>query len=452
MGLCTLTAKFLQFAVLHLTTMTLVIATLLCCYCTAEAVATTMDMGWDFVPDLEELKRAFKSGGVEECRSLLERKRDEWKEMPLNVAVIGNSGVGKSSFINAIRRLTADDEGGAQVGVKETTVDIQEYSHPSNPLLTFSDLPGVGTDRFPRQTYLSDIQVDRFDFFLLITADRFTENDTWLGKEFRRRNKKYFFVRTKVGVDISNNKKAHPKTHNEGGVVRDIRESTQEHLCENGCEDVPIFLIDSYKLMKFDFDLLEGRLIEDFPKMKKAALVLSLQSTSKEMVKLKVAELRSRMWKLAALSGLVAAIPVPLLSMVMDVGIVTTEAEFYYTQLGLDETSLKRYAKLTKTDYQQLKSIVDRCLGCKVIGVEGIRKLVEELSKRAAPLLTSAAVEEGSRFIPLIGSFIAAPLSVGGTYYALKLVLDKMESVAVEVVEFAAESATGTDSEDSDVD
>lgn len=186
--------------------------------------------------------------------------------------------------------------------------------------------------------------------------------------------------------------------------------------------------------------------------MKKAALVLSLQSTSKEMIKLKVAELRSRMWKLAALSGLVAAIPVPLLSMVMDVGIVTTEAEFYYTQLGLDETSLKRYAKLTKTDYQQLKSIVDRCLGCKVIGVEGIRKLVEELSKRAAPLLTSAAVEEGSRFIPLIGSFIAAPLSVGGTYYALKLVLDKMESVAVEVAEFAAESATGTDSEDSDVD
>ena len=408
-----------------------------------KAAGAAMDMGWDFVPELEELKDAHSSGGVEGVRTLLERKRDQWKQIPLNVAVIGNSGVGKSSFINAIRRLTADDEGAAKVGVKETTVDIESYPHPNNPLLKFWDLPGVGTDRFPRQTYLSDIEVDRFDFFLLITADRFTENDTWLGKEFRRRNKKYFFVRTKVGADISNNKKAHPKTHNEGDVMRDILESTEEHLKENECEDVPVFLIDSYKLTKFDFEQLEGRLIEDFPKMKKAALVLSLQTTSKEMVQLKVAELRSRMWKLAALSGVVAAIPVPGVSIIMDIAIVTEEAEFYYTQLGLDETSLKRYAKLTSTDYRKLKSVVDSYLGC--IGMEGVRKLVEEITKRGAPVVASAVVEEGSRFIPFIGALIAAPLSFGGTYYAMKLVLDKMERVALKVVECAAESAASTE-------
>jgi len=37
----------------------------------------------------------------------------------------------------------------------------------------------------------------------------------------------------------------------------------------------------SYKLQKFDFDLLERRLVEDFPKLKKAAFVLSLQATSR---------------------------------------------------------------------------------------------------------------------------------------------------------------------------
>ena len=94
-------------------------------------------MDEDFLELLEELKNAFQSGGVEECRRLLERNCDEWKTIPLNVAVIGNSGVGKSTFINAIRRLAADDEGGAAVGVKETTFDIQCYSHPNNPLLKF---------------------------------------------------------------------------------------------------------------------------------------------------------------------------------------------------------------------------------------------------------------------------------------------------------------------------
>jgi len=410
-----------------------------------------MDTDWDFLPELKELKNAFDSGGVEECIGLLERKRDEWKHILLNVAVTGNSGVGKSSFINAIRRLTAEDEGAAPVGVKETTLDIQSYSHPCNPFLKFWDLPGVGTNRYPRETYLSDIDVDRYDFFLLITASRFTENDTWLGRELYIRHKKYFFVRTKIGVDISNNKKSHPKTHDEDAVVREIRDSTEEHLSADGCLDVPVFLIDNYKLQKFEFDQLEHRLIEEFPNLKRSSLVLSLQATGKEMIQLKVAELRSKMWQLAGLSAAVAAIPIPGVSVAFDLGIVAKQSDFYCTQLGLDETSLKRYAKLTSTDYLLLKSIVDRSLGFKVIGVEGVKKMVEHLSRRATPhLLTTAAFKEGSRFIPLIGSFIAAPVSFGGTYYALKLVLDKMESVALEVVTAAAESATAVEDSDDD--
>jgi len=53
--------------------------------------------------DIEACKREFKCGGVEGCRKFLEGKQEEWKNIPLDVAVIGNSGVGKSSFINAIR-------------------------------------------------------------------------------------------------------------------------------------------------------------------------------------------------------------------------------------------------------------------------------------------------------------------------------------------------------------
>ena len=196
-----------------------------------------------------------------------------------------------------------------------------------------------------------------------------------------------------------------------------------------------MFLIDSYGVNKFDFDLLECRLIEDFRKIKKAALLLALQATSKEMISLKVAELRSRMWKAAALSGTVELIPLPGLSMTMDIGVVTEESKFYFTQLDLDETSLSRYAELTKTDYQHLKSIVASSLG----GFEN-RAIVDTCVKSDG-LMAAAAAEEVLRCIPLIGSLIAAPLSYGGTYCALKLVLDKMERVALEVVECAAESA-----------
>ena len=61
--------------------------------------------GYDLITaeDVEECQREFETNGVGGCQRLLEAKLEAWKEIPLNVAVIGNSGVGKSSFINAIR-------------------------------------------------------------------------------------------------------------------------------------------------------------------------------------------------------------------------------------------------------------------------------------------------------------------------------------------------------------
>jgi len=413
---------------------------------TAEAAAAKMDTDYDFQSDLEELKNAFESGGVDECRSMLERKRNEWKSIEINVAVTGNCGVGKSSFINAIRGLTADDKGAAEVGVTETTKEIRIYTHPCNPLLKFWDLPGVGTDRFPRETYLADIDVDRYDFFLLITAGSFTENDTWLGKEIRGRNKKYFFVRTKVAIDISNNNEAHPKTHNEETVVKDIRESAEQHLRTNGCENVPVFLIDNCQSKKFEFDQLERRLVEDLPKLQKSALIMSLQATSEKMIRLKVAELHSRMWK-RAISSASEVADDGAVALVFEIGIVTEEADLYLRQLGLDEASLSRYAKLMSCDYRQLKSTVDYSLRSVEIGVSGA-KMVEMLFKVTAPFVKAAVLEEGSSLKSKIGQFIAVPLSFAGTYCALKMILKKMESVALEVVKYAAESANDTELSD----
>ena len=72
------------------------------------------DIEWELrKEESEKWKRAIESGGVQEYQKLMEEMREGWKSIALNVAVTGNSGVGKSSFINAIRGLTADDEGGA---------------------------------------------------------------------------------------------------------------------------------------------------------------------------------------------------------------------------------------------------------------------------------------------------------------------------------------------------
>jgi len=117
----------------------------------------------------------------------------------------------------------------------------------------------------------------------------------------------------------------------------------------------------------------------DFPEMKRSAMILSMSAYSREMVRMKVEELRSRIWKVAAASAAVAAAPVPGLSIVFDACAVKTEAEFYYTQLGLDDNSLRSHAAMTQTDYNRLRAIVRRTCGPTFLSIQGMKAAVAQL-------------------------------------------------------------------------
>lgn len=58
------------------------------------------------------------------------------------------SGVGKSTFINCLRGLEAEDEGAAPVGVVETTNQPTPFEHQDFPNLKIWDLPGKNSSIF----------------------------------------------------------------------------------------------------------------------------------------------------------------------------------------------------------------------------------------------------------------------------------------------------------------
>jgi len=60
--------------------------------------------------EVGEMKTAAMEAG-EQRRKELERKLEEWRAIPLNVAVIGHSAgdIDKLSFINTLRGLSVDD-------------------------------------------------------------------------------------------------------------------------------------------------------------------------------------------------------------------------------------------------------------------------------------------------------------------------------------------------------
>mmetsp|Transcript_47267 Transcript_47267/g.119736 ORF Transcript_47267/g.119736 Transcript_47267/m.119736 type:complete len:454 (+) Transcript_47267:208-1569(+) len=127
-------------------------------------------------------------------------------EGTINIGVVGNSGVGKSLFINKLRKVRPQAHGWAPVGVNETTREPTMYPFPGQPEVRIWDLPGAGTEAVPSATYVQDMGLRYFDKVLILTSGRFTSMDVELRNELEQHKVPYYMVRTKVDIDVWNNK------------------------------------------------------------------------------------------------------------------------------------------------------------------------------------------------------------------------------------------------------
>lgn len=296
-----------------------------------------------------------------------------FKKGTVNIAVTGSSGVGKSSWINSIRKVSSKDPAFAKTGVSETTMEPRMYPFPgsSGVLKRFSlvarrnvssaalsavaavvgsfrssagveqeaadtaddhepievedqvilqglqldsqqhlngavatvvrpcdgeptpkwvvrvsegntiivrpqnikgvlancvlwDLPGAGTDEFPQATYVRRMGIRYFDMVILMTADRFLEEETALVRELQHWNIPFFLVRNKIDASIDS-KIAEAEGFDDDEVVEEACKKDIENEVISQVKnhftalDLPIYIISSKPRMrsKHDFQKLE---------------------------------------------------------------------------------------------------------------------------------------------------------------------------------------------------
>jgi len=183
-------------------------------------------------------------------------------ESTVNIAVTGNSGVGKSLFINTVRGVRHADPTWAPVGVGDTTRDPVWYDLPKEPRVRLWDLAGALAsseaparrepwDRSSIDSYIRTVGLRYFDVVLLLSSGRLTETEIEVSRELKFREVPFFFVRTKLDWDIENSHEDYGMTEEE--VMQDIRED----LIAN---DMPEpYLLNARSIEEFDFP----RLIRD---------------------------------------------------------------------------------------------------------------------------------------------------------------------------------------------
>uniref|UniRef100_A0A8C6UNW3 IRG-type G domain-containing protein n=1 Tax=Neogobius melanostomus TaxID=47308 RepID=A0A8C6UNW3_9GOBI len=379
-------------------------------------------------PTEEGIKAALQNSDLAKAAEMAQKFLDKSKNVRVNIGITGESGSGKSTLVNALRGIKNRTEGAAPTGVNETTMEPTEYPHPKNNNIRIWDLPGIGTVNFTADEYIKKMEFEKYDFFIIVSNDRFRENDAKLAKEIQKMKKKFYFVRSKIDQNISSEKMEDPKTKEEK-VLKEVKNYCTEELEKLGFKSPKVFLVSGFRLHLYEFKDLWKTLNVELPKHQRDVLLLALPNISLDVVQQKKQTLASSITWLTVTSAAVAAVPVPGLSCGVDVTIILGFAVHCVVSLGLTPNLLQKLSDVSGVSLEDLKAEIKSPLA----GVEITKDLIIKFLATSASVITEMAIEEGLRFIPIIGTLVAMSLSGVATYSALTYILNSLTEDAQRV-------------------
>lgn len=359
---------------------------------------------------VDELITLFFSDG--KAHALLRQELEALDTVQVRIAVIGRSGVGKSSLINALY-----GEKVAQTGSIETTEEPEEYSLGG---LVLVDLPGCGTQRFPRESYVRDMNLAQYDAFVLVVAKRVYEDDHFLMRAIRSElGKDAHVVRSMVDQDVENARRDGKTAESVLGI---LREDLRKHFPDRD----RVWLVSSVFPRRYDFQAFEGALGGELSDRKRDKFVFAAQAYTEEQLG-KKREVASRYVKIFA--GLAAANgfnPVPGVDIAADIAIVLNMNNWVLKCYKLDEGTLERVYGKGLTGVPSAVGLVMR----KMVAY-GTREFVKAALKRQ---LARMSGKELAKWVPVVGQLAAAGLGYGLVHWMGEETIDNCENAVKEII------------------
>ncbi|MBN3308085.1 interferon-inducible GTPase 5-like [Amia ocellicauda] len=361
---------------------------------------------------LQTIKESLDKNKISEIKATLE----DLLSSSINIAVAGERGVEKMAFINAVRGLGDDEEGAAHPGGPDATKDPVVYPHPQQSEVRIWDLPPPQGDDFNPEEYLERLRVHRYSAFIVTAAQSFQPSCASLWKEMHRTGKALYFILLTTAKDSCQS-------------LQEKKSSNVESLKKGGVEAPAVFLVSGSALEQLEFmDLLEV-MEKEIPEIWMDALVISLPAFSVPMLRKKRAAFKAVVWTAASLSGGVSAIPIPMVSSMVDKNMLVKILTKARDCFGLDDRSLERLGKRVGRPVKELKAV-------------WTSELSAEVSKDVVKKKLSAAEKEKATATKLLqatlkGSAKSATKSFTTMYLMLTTSLDELEEDAVKMLQEA---------------
>lgn len=331
--------------------------------------------------------------GVKNHKELLEKAEElkkileEMNTTNVKIALFGQPGAGKSSIVNA---LLGSDQ--VETGV-ETDKTQKASGHVWKNGLEIHDLPGYGTAKFRKETFLKDFDVLSYDLFLCVVSGKLHDSDVDLFRELQQNNKVCIFVSSKSDMLW------------QPGVE-------ENELRQRRIGDLRKFVGDAPKIIHTSIktgDGLEELQMEIHRHLEPAKAerwARSAKAHSTEFLKEKRTACQKYIEVTAGLSAVTTAFTPIGVDVAVDVGLLHLLFNEIRNSYGLDD-SFKKKAKQSSWKEKAAKML-------QTIFIQSEKDILKFIAKYAG----KQAAKTATKIIPLAGQLISSSLAAWITYSA----------------------------------
>jgi predicted GTPase len=400
----------------------------------------------------EDFRNALSRLSIDELRARIDSDLEAIVRVEtIKAAVTGKSGAGKSTLINSLRDLRARDQGAALTGTNQTTMEPTLYSFTGFPQVQLWDLPGVGTPDFPPHTYKEKVALASYDFFIIVASDRFMGHDVFLAQLLSELGKPFFFVRSRIDIDVQNNYSDHGTEPQQ--TIDEIRFQTRRDLTAQGIDPaIPVYLISGrYEYRnKYDFGRLQSDILDALPSSKRTSALVAMRSLSEDVIRKKARLCRTYIETYASVACASAALnPVPLGDIVINFAVIVRATYIFVRVLGLDSPAFASGDVTTAAAFEAGKICLETELtavaavggtAAVTIASASVAMLVAELispkywAKQGLQYAALLTVETVGDFIPILGGIASAYAAFYFTKKSLNSIVSQLEAQALELV------------------
>ncbi|XP_042279554.1 immunity-related GTPase family, q2 [Thunnus albacares] len=361
---------------------------------------------------LETLKESIENNKLSDVKDAVE----DLLISRINLAVVGDRGDEKATFINSLHGLGPGDEGAALSSSPAAPEEVAGYANPKQPDFRLWDLPPVpNTSPFEPEGYMDRVKFLRYNAVFMTFTQTPQPNSVEVFLEARSLQRQtVYFILLALAKDTEK-------------TLEEKRKASLEVLTSQGVRQPKVYLVRPPTLEKFDFLGLLEDMGRDLPEIRAHALLLALPTLSSTLVTQKKEAFKALVWAAASLSGGMSAIPVPLVASMVDSSVAVRILTKAQISLCLDDESVERLARQRGIEPTRLQGLRTCVLSVEVTKGE-VKKRLAAAEKDLATVSSKLVEMAMPRHARSVSRSFTAMLQ------ALNGAIDEMASDAEKIV------------------